>query len=47
MSYISEGWGGKTSDKYITEHCSPLQNLVPGDTILADRGFNIEESVGS
>lgn len=47
MSYISEGWGGRTSDKYITEHCSILNYLVPGDTILADRGFDISDSVGA
>ena len=47
VSYISDGWGGRTSDKYITEHCSFLQNLVPGDTVLADRGFDIADSVGS
>ena len=47
VSYISEGWGGRTSDKYITEHCSLLSNLVPGDTVLADRGFDISDSVGS
>ena len=47
VSYISEGWGGRTSDKYITEHCSLLCNLVPGDTVLADRGFDISDSVGS
>lgn len=41
VSYISEGWGGRTSDKYLTEHCSLLHHLVPGDTILADRGFDI------
>ena len=35
------------SDKYITEHCSLLSNLVPGDTVLADRGFDISDSVGS
>ena len=46
VSYISEGWGGRTSDKYITEHCSLLQNLLPGDTVLADRGFDISDSVG-
>ena len=44
VSYISEGWGGRTSDKYVTEHCSLLSNLVPGDTVLADRGFNISGS---
>lgn len=47
VSYISDGWGGRTSDKYLTEHCSLLDNLVPGDTILADRGFDIHDSVGS
>ena len=47
VSYISEGWGGRMSDKYITEHCSLLSNLVPGDTVLADRGFDISDSVGS
>lgn len=47
VSYISDGWGGRTSDKYITEHCSLLSHLVPGDTVLADRGFDISDSVGS
>ena len=46
VSYISDGWGGRTSDKYLTEHCSLLNNLIPGDTILADRGFDISNSVG-
>ena len=46
VSYISEGWGGRTSDKYLTEHCSLLSNLVPGDTVLVDRGFDISDSVG-
>ena len=47
VSYISEGWGGRTSDKFVTEHCSLLTYLVPGDTILADRGFDINDSVGA
>lgn len=46
ISYISEGWGGRTSDKHITEHCGILDKLSPGDVILADRGFDIADSVG-
>ena len=32
--------------KYLTEHSTLLDNLVPGDTVLADRGFDIKDSVG-
>ena len=46
VSYLSNGWGGRVSDKYITENCGFLDKLLPGDLVLADRGFNIAESVG-
>ena len=46
MSFISKVLGGRTSDKYITEHSTFLENLVPGDTLFADCGFNISDSVG-
>lgn len=47
ICYISEGWGGRTSDKYLTEHCNILDKLLPGDVVLADRGFDIADSVGA
>ena len=46
VSFISKGWGERVSDKYLTDSCGILNNLLPGDTMLADRGFDIKESVG-
>ena len=45
ISFISKAWGGRTSDKYLTENCQILNRLLPGDIVLADGGFNISESV--
>lgn len=46
VNFISEGWGGRASDRHIKEHRGLLDNLLPGDVVLADRGFNVSESVG-
>ena len=46
VSFVSDTWEGRTSDKYITEHCGILNKLLPGDVVLADRGFDIGDSVG-
>ncbi|XP_064479142.1 uncharacterized protein LOC135392356 [Ornithodoros turicata] len=44
--FISEGWGGRTSDKHMTERCGMLDNLREGDVVLADRGFDIADTLG-
>ena len=46
VSFLSKGWGGRSTDKMITENCGILNKLIPGDIVLADRGFDIAESVG-
>jgi len=35
------------SNVYLTEHCGILKTLLPGDVVLADRGFTIADSVGA
>ena len=43
ISFLSAGWGGKASDKLITLNSGFLDMLSPGDCVLADRGFLVEE----
>jgi len=45
ICFISNAWGGRTSDKFLTENCGILNKLVPGDMVMADRGFTIHESL--
>ncbi|KAK6186690.1 hypothetical protein SNE40_005975 [Patella caerulea] len=47
VSFISDGYGGRASDKTITETCGFLNKLTPGDVVLADRGFDIQDIVGT
>ncbi|XP_022796275.1 uncharacterized protein LOC111334730 [Stylophora pistillata] len=45
ICFVSEAWGGRTSDKFLTEKCGILEKLLPGDMVLADRGFTVHESI--
>ena len=46
MSSISEGRGGRASDKHLTENSGLLNKLLPSHMVLADRGFDIKDCVG-
>ncbi|KAG4068975.1 hypothetical protein HA402_005636, partial [Bradysia odoriphaga] len=43
VTYVSELYPGSISDKKLVAHCGVLKHLVPGDMILADKGFLVED----
>ncbi|KAL7886602.1 hypothetical protein AOLI_G00043230 [Acnodon oligacanthus] len=46
ISFVSKGFGGCCSDEHVAENSGLLDKLLPGDLVLADHGFDIEDSVG-
>ena len=45
INFISNSWGGRASDKYVTEKSGFLNILEAYDTVMADRGFPIREEL--
>ena len=45
LMFISEAFGGKCSDRYITQNSGFLDFLRPGDVVMGDRGFTIRDLV--
>ena len=42
--YVSQAWGGRTSDKHITANSPGLTTkLKGGDELMADRGFAVHD----
>ena len=43
VSYVSPAYGGSTSDRQIAERSQLPQICDPGDSIMADKGFNVQD----
>lgn len=43
VCFISELYGGCISDRELTVRCGILDLFEPGDTVMADRGFQIAD----
>ena len=46
VSFLPKCWGGRATDKYITHHNGFLDKIEYGNSILADRGFDIANDLG-
>ena len=45
ISFVSDLYAGRTSDKQATVDCKILQLLETGDSVMADKGFNIADDL--
>ncbi len=43
FSFLSKFWSGSTSDRKITQESGIIDMLEEGDSVMADRGFNIRD----
>jgi len=41
--FVSAGFSGNSSDRFTIEHCGILEELKPGQRILADKGYNARD----
>jgi hypothetical protein len=45
ISFVSEGFSGHCSDKYVTNNSGVLDKLENGDVVMVDKGFTISDEV--
>ena len=43
VTFLSRLWGGNVSDKQIVKESGLLDLLEAGDSVMADKGFTIED----
>ena len=45
VTFISELYAGSVSDQTLTRECGVVDFVMPGDTVMADKGFDIAYDV--
>ena len=43
LSFVSDGYSGSTSDQKVFMKSGIVRKLRPGDIVMADRGFNVQD----
>ncbi|CAC5419425.1 unnamed protein product [Mytilus coruscus] len=43
VTFVSRLWGGNVSNRHNSQHDGFLPKLSPGDVVMADKGFTIED----
>jgi hypothetical protein len=43
ISFVSKGYSGSCSDRFITEDCNVVRRFTPGFIALFDKGFNVQD----
>jgi len=44
---VTDACGGSATDRQIVERCGLRDKCEPGDSIMADKGFNVQDIIGT